>query len=514
MEVRDSIYCFEIARRSVGRAAYHLGMDSMSEATLDALADILLQYLNRVGRVLSHLVESSQRTSAHVNILDALRACEMVVPPNVRQLHLPTAEDEDEEDVQQLQSQLHQQQDTTNGNKTNTFFHTADWKGLAAVLFGPKWLEEELKLQSAQGTADATSNGPITDVRMANGAGGKQGPSVTGGGDGSDPNDPSQSSHAKGGWDAPYLDEVPHFPQASPACANPHPMSSHVGLSLHHLHHPQDEDVEEEEKNAEETKDGKNAKSKSPTSTPPKDAKTDKSPTAATAAVKKGTPTSKSEITKELAEQELKQVPDEVFYHEPWGSLTKTTTPTGKRKQDDAMDIDSPDAATAPPPKKKVKIDETQNIQHHKNEQDEKDGVDKGHHLSNVPSFYPPTPSIQMGVPDEARVVVDAITMHPTRSTLEDGDNNNDGTSTKYPTAQNSVRSSLVQLGKYWGSGWENNATSSSSSKKQVAVPIGRALRGEADGGKVPPAIVPLGRASGSRVSKILEGSMEASAMQ
>mmetsp|Transcript_76354 Transcript_76354/g.154977 ORF Transcript_76354/g.154977 Transcript_76354/m.154977 type:complete len:97 (+) Transcript_76354:1-291(+) len=88
------------------------------------------------------------------------------------------------------------------------------------------------------------------------------------------------------------------------------------------------------------------------------------------------------------------------------------------------------------------------------------------------------------------------------------------------------VRSSLVKLGSgtsntiYWGSGWENN--NNNNKQSSLAVPMGRkaGLSGSAPlgpGGRTAPPddpIVPLNRASGSRVSRVLEGSMDAAAMQ
>jgi hypothetical protein len=45
----DDVYSHEVARRSVARAALHLGLDSMSEEALDVLGDVLLTYLQRVS---------------------------------------------------------------------------------------------------------------------------------------------------------------------------------------------------------------------------------------------------------------------------------------------------------------------------------------------------------------------------------------------------------------------------------------------------------------------------------
>jgi hypothetical protein len=459
MEVRDPIYCFEIARRSVGRAALHLGVDSMTEASLDVLADVLLQYMHRVGRTLSHLVEASGRTSAHVNLLDALQACQVVASPAVQRLHLRT---QDEGDSLLFASA------TTNGNGTATTdtattststtttapaaanLQSPDWKGLAAFLFGPKWQEE---------------NDEEEPPEEMQGVGGKRGPSATGG------------ARKADGWEAPYLDEVPPFPQASEACANPHPLPPHVGLSLH-----RDRADEEDDTGA-------------------------------------------------VDETELENIPDGVFTGS-WGSVNKrkynlnrqTLSFSDNNKvngkdddNDDKMgDATMADAASSSPPTKKVKIDDgtardKRNDKDEPNEDEEQEQTNttttnqpsRSH--ANVPSFYPPPPPSTKRSTTEGRTVVDLATPAPrVEATLQEEQE-----------GALAVRSSLVQLGNnssssYWGSGWESNAKSSATSNKSaLAVPLGRS-----DGGDPSALVVPLGRASGSRVSRILEGSMDAAAMQ
>ena len=151
MEVRDSIYSFEIARRAVGRAAVHLGIDSMSEAALDVLADVLLNYLDRVGRTLSHLVEASGRTSAHANVLDALLACELEASSAVKRLHL---RDDNGDDVfagtgaMAAASGGASVSAATASRDSNQL--SSDWKGLASFLFGPKWIEEKTEEDEAR----------------------------------------------------------------------------------------------------------------------------------------------------------------------------------------------------------------------------------------------------------------------------------------------------------------------------------------------------------------------------
>jgi len=77
------------------------------------------------------------------------------------------------------------------------------------------------------------------------------------------------------------------------------------------------------------------------------------------------------------------------------------------------------------------------------------------------------------------------------------------------------VRSALVSLegqrqqrDSYWGSGWDAVSSSSpdDAAARRLAVPLGA---GAGTVGDVQPQIVPLARASGTRVSRILEGSMD-----
>lgn len=47
----DSAYCTEIARRSVARAALHLGMEGMEGSAMDALGSVLIGYMDQVSIV-------------------------------------------------------------------------------------------------------------------------------------------------------------------------------------------------------------------------------------------------------------------------------------------------------------------------------------------------------------------------------------------------------------------------------------------------------------------------------
>mmetsp|Transcript_20594 Transcript_20594/g.50573 ORF Transcript_20594/g.50573 Transcript_20594/m.50573 type:complete len:415 (+) Transcript_20594:65-1309(+) len=414
MEVRDSIYCFEIARRSVGRAALHLGIENMSETALDVMADVLLNYLHRMGRTLSHLAETNGRTSAHVNLLDALRTCEMEAAPAVQQMHLRDPNTDD--------SLYHKPNISSNSQNLTTNANSRDWKGLACFLFGPKWLEEDEK--------------PAEQVAQASAGGGKQFPKA------------AESNKARG-WQAPYPDEIPHFPQASETCANPHPLDAKQILSLH----------------SGEADDGK----------------------LQTAGDEEAT---------------LQGIPDDAFIESSWGSMASK-----KRKKLEDEDVVMADAdKEQSPASKKTKLNEgnadaakaEENAETEKKDENEpkeeetkETTEEEPDSHPHVPSFYPQPPSFIGSGPEGSIKVLDV-------DAIAEGSAPEDKVEYSHQ-----VRSSLVQLGSYWGSGWDAEPNT------KLAVPVGRV-----EAQPVSSSIVPLGRASGSRVSRILEGSLDAAAMQ
>lgn len=578
--IKDPVYSFEIARRAVGRAALHLGIDSMTEQALDVMADVLLQYLARTGHALSHLAESSRRTSAHVNVLDAFQATQLVASPAVGRLHLQEPEEEEEEDM--IASPAPKISDgaaiegaPTNGNsstnatasgpsvassvpingsstQSNSISSSSSssrsstgWKALASFVFGPNWLQEKddeeyLMELAAKNGADASTG--EARVLSTSGAGGKVFPSSLENGVGGDPllggvgDMGTLRRKRKKGWDAPYPDDVPAFPKASSTCANPHALPARVtgGLS------------------------------------------------SAAAAASGSTAYRKVDVDAKEADEdeqealdELEALSDEVFLPHPesmknsdtaavgdsaWGSID------GKSKQNlenllgsTAVTKDEDgDVEMQQPSSKKVKFEN--------NDRTTKAGNAKGESLPKkeagaskttpaqeeflyVPTFYPRPPSTKVVV-DDRRTVVDGIDDRQQRllqqqraqqqqeqqvfasedsiEALEGTSNNSSslrGGNAMNMDSSRGVRSSLIRLGNstsnsYWGSGWEK-ASSSASSAPTLAVPMGRKASGpSASGGPGGRAaapddpIIPMSRASGSRVSRVLEGSMDAAAMQ
>ncbi|KAL3934187.1 MAG: hypothetical protein SGBAC_010042 [Bacillariaceae sp.] len=387
----------------------------MSETALDVMADVLLNHLHRVGRTLSHLAETNGRTSAHVNLLDALRACEMEAAPAVQQMHLRDPNMDD--------SLYHKPQVPTTSQNLAGNANSRDWKGLACFLFGPKWLEEDEK--------------PAEQVSQASAGGGKQFPKSAG-------------SNKTLGWQAPYPDEIPHFPQASETCANPHRLAAKQMLSLH------------------------------------------------SAAADDGTLQ-----TAEDVEAKLQGVPDDAFTESPWGSVASKKR---KVEDEDAVMTDADNKEQSPASKKAKLNDNTadaaakpedkaeneQKDEEKPKEEETKETVEEEPDAHpHVPSFYPRPPSFIGNGPEGSIKVLDVDTAAE-GSAPEDKEQ-----------FSHEVRSSLVQLGSYWGSGWDGEPNT------KLAVPVGRVEAQPASS-----SIVPLGRASGSRISRILEGSLDAAAMQ
>ena len=174
-EPKDYQYTQKLAQRSVARAALHLGMESMTQDTLDVLADALLCYMEKVGSFMSHVVEKDgcvgdgdddddaaaqinqsnkkrggstsssslsvaklvggNRWSGHVNVLDVLHAIECCTSHTVNQVDFS-------EDHQK--SLLSHQQGmrsiiTTPHEQQNHHIMNNNFEGLAEFLFGKDW---------------------------------------------------------------------------------------------------------------------------------------------------------------------------------------------------------------------------------------------------------------------------------------------------------------------------------------------------------------------------------------
>jgi len=501
------MYSFEIARRAVGRAALHLGIDSMTEQALDVMADVLLQYLARTGRALSHLAESSRRTSAHVNVLDAFQASQLVSSPAVGRLHLQDEENEEEamvategavESASANGSNGASSAPSTNGAKTKpTLVSSTSWKGLASFVFGPNWLHEkdgeEYLMAAKNGENDPSEREPTA-------GGGKVFPAALENGDGPEGGVGEPSRRTKKGWDAPFPDEIPTFPRASATCANPHALPAKVtgGLTTSpSVYRKVDVDADEAEEDEQE-------------------------------ALNELEALSDKVFLPETAEESGLAAPD----GSGWGSIDGTN----KRRRDGSQVASKDDDGDVEmQPAKKIKF------QQGTKPGDASLAKDAGNASSEVeeeflyvPTFYPRPPSTKVVV-DDRRTVVDGMddrqqrllqqqrTQEQQEQQVFASNESLAGVSTPLRDASSrGIQSSLIRLGSngYWGSGWDKASSSSSSSAKALAVPMGRKV--VASSASVGPGgrtatddpIIPMSRASGSRVSRVLEGSMDAAAMQ
>jgi hypothetical protein len=493
MEVKDELYSFEIARRSVSRAAVHLGIDNMTEAALDVMADILLTYLSRTGKAMAHLVEASGRTSAHTNVLDAFQACQVMASPAVGRLHL---RDPDVATFAAVTggngpgmggSALATNTSSLSSSSSLSAYEVTGWKGLAAFLFGPKWLDEKVDMNDN----DAMGGGNRQP------GGGKVGPATwtTREGDLSVlDGDETGGPNEKLGWQAPYLEEIPAFPRASDKCANPHALPRRVGQSLHRKVRIEKKEVVEEE---------------------------------------------------EMIETLLASIPDETFTDMGGLPLGYVWGETKKRKHGKVGDDGETDAdmsadeggATilSSPPNKRVKLNDG-SVAVKKKEADASTKIDGGDteggtnftshgepssvdlssgDLSYIPTFYPGPPPTQIP-PEHGRVVVDVQGQQKLSEELQEQHLQHQlnpsagGVLMEDGTGSQEVRSSLVQLSQYWGSGWDESVPTQKGSG--ATVPMGRT--GTVNSGPADDPIIPMNKPSGSRVSRILEGSMDAAAMQ
>lgn len=498
--MRDDVYCHLVARRSVARAALHLGVERMTAESIDTLAGCLLEYLQRLGAATAATAEAAGRSSAHCNVLDILAATELCTTPMVATAASAHSHETatagataaaskmaNESDSNAAASVVEDAEDDDADHAMEGHMRPASWKDLALFCFGPNWNRRrrrrrfENTASSSAGTFRATAeemeaNGTMS-VPSIQSAGGKVGPStstanensntVGTGGSSSIANNAllATDSSPETGWNAPFPDEIPHFPVCSSQnrVANPHVFESSKEMSFHRL-----------------------------------DTTVDVS--AAEGAV--GDP-------EDLGTDALSNIPDSAFQSSDWGSYPATTRPLdgleetpladeNKRK----MDANDNTVDEDERPAKKARFTE--------------EGLSTAesamHRLSKrrpslpmyVPTFYPPFPVHQDG--RVAVVEENSVPSSLSESMIPSSSLQSAGTEDTVDLSR-SVRSALVSTFKntnassYWGSSWATTKTKGES----IHVPAGRPSAMEAASA----SIVPITRASGSRVSRILEGSMD-----
>jgi len=161
-EEKDKQFSHEIAKRSVARAALHLGITSMSSEALDVMGDALITFLERLGGYIAESAECAGRSSSHCNVLDGLQAVECMSGNIIST-------------------------ETSFGNKSsnsyamgangNNYDNQTAWEALAAFGYGPSWRQKH----DAVTAPNSTTNN----------------------------NNDDENAH---GWNAPYLDVIPNYP--------------------------------------------------------------------------------------------------------------------------------------------------------------------------------------------------------------------------------------------------------------------------------------------------------------
>jgi Bromodomain associated len=237
----DAAYSQYIATKAVARAALHLGLECMSTSSLETLAACLLSYLERIGQTAAHAVEASGRSSAHTNVLDVIRAVEQCTSGAVARVHLqsnrtPRATDNVEDGATEDHLPMNYD-DSLSPSEQLT------WRGLAAFCFGPGWeqyqLPEEVYLQQLEEVDRRKTDNDKKKVIKRKSGGGKDAmiaaaaaasssadaPDESGEGDAATDTDGLTSDIAAdlpltmpelplptGGWQVPFPAHVPLYP--------------------------------------------------------------------------------------------------------------------------------------------------------------------------------------------------------------------------------------------------------------------------------------------------------------
>ena len=467
----DMIYCHGTARRAVARAALHLGIECMTAESVDVLASCLLDYLERIGAMMANNAEAGGRSSAHCNIYDAMHAIELCT--------CAAAATTTSSDVMNGVSQ-YETTDATEMGKIN-FNSGTSWKDLAAFCFGPNWNTDVSSTEGLLHPYDHSVNGGISNAA----AGGKAGPMLMLNG--------SNASSVETGWNAPYPDELEHFPVVSKRgqVANPHPFPE---PKLHRRDMNVESMLSDDSNEAEQTKAG------------------------------------------------LNDMPDFVFENETgWGEFTESITKQPSAHTGDKRSLKTTqDDESKPPAKKKVKMmDGSTATREHEHSHAFFEEL-------QLPTFYPSIPTPQNDdnriivtdgkIPFDSRKVLPSFKTGATgaastsssanEATNQEWDHNNPTRSLVRSALlgrnleNSSGRNSSSSTSMFWGSSW-SGATNRSI---DLVVPSGRPTGSSATDGSTTgststagaattalaaPSIVPISRASGSRVSRILEGSMD-----
>jgi uncharacterized membrane protein YgcG len=135
----DAAYCTELSRRSVARAALHLGIEGMETSALDVLGSVLLGYLENVGSTIASNVEGGGRSSAHVNAYDVLNAVEGCTAVAATQVRSSAVAAPLVSGAAAATVGAQPQQQPPDHERLMREASGRGWEGLASFLFGPNW---------------------------------------------------------------------------------------------------------------------------------------------------------------------------------------------------------------------------------------------------------------------------------------------------------------------------------------------------------------------------------------
>lgn len=324
-----------------------------------------------------------------------------------------------------------------------------------------------------------------------------------------------------GRWDAPYLGNVAPFPSvtSTEAIANPHRLGrTKISLSLHDLASEREACRDSSSGPSKRLKGAADGKSIGTSKTNPVTSRAAK-------------------LAEESAMRAALRIPAGAYWDKDtlWGCISEKDESSSERKSgDDEGEDKSGEKKKAVGAK--VKFDSKTGLKQQpagkKRSSSELDLSASSRMPSYVPNFLPPYPSVDQTSTLEydrklsvsAANAMGSVLVHVTGQRGKGMSSNGRDSSRG---GREDVRRSVIELGRaaapsYWGSEWldDNEGGSSSTntvshgvsagSEVLVANAVVKEVAGSAAARKAnsDSQVVPIGRASGSRVSKILEGSM------
>jgi len=458
-------YSHEIAKRSAARAALHLGITSMSSDALDVMGESLINFLGRLGDCVASTAECSLRTSSHCNVLDAIQGVETAsnIKSNNALLEMMTPIIMD--------SSNNSSSSSSNGvARSNRRTNSSSWSSLAEFGYGESWNIARGTVSHRNNTVPTKNNGKDVPISL------KRHQVILSGVD-------TDASNGRG-WNAPYLDLIPIYPIRRLSNLKSKSFTLEEEASLHIT---------------KSTIDGETSSSNGTTTAP--------------------------HCAEKKEDSILSNIPDNAYF-QYWGSTNsnydqKQTTEeqnknesTSKRSastQNEAGDNNTTThSLSEQQQQKKVKFSTDENTVHHFNPIStalQEDRNNRPNYIPNFLPYFPPSYTYQQppSITSSSKVSPSFISSNTAIATISKQNKNNN----------NILRKSLIQLHDVSPSATnsENEQSdilpltvpsgvlSSSSEQKQSSSSQNQQNHGN--------AIISLTKASGSRIPRILEGSMD-----